>query len=153
MPSPSLHSLLALAVNASLLLHATPTTALTWTSCGTNLDCSTLEVALEYGDTTSTDKASIALIRYNSTAETRLGSLLVNPGGPGASGVDFVAAGAGEAVSVLSGGLYDVIGWDPRGVGQTTPLLECFPNASAEYEFASAFPSAPDLFLGTFSNS
>lgn len=91
---------------------------LAWSSCGTNLECSTLVVPLDYApSSTSNANASIALVRYNSTVSSsqRLGSLLVNPGGPGASGLSFVNAGAGAAISTLTGGLYDIIGWDPRG--------------------------------------
>lgn len=46
-----------------------------------------------------------------------------------------------------------IIGWDSRGTGASTPILECFANASAEYEFNNAFPLAPNLWLGQFSNS
>ncbi|CZS91902.1 related to hydrolases or acyltransferases (alpha/beta hydrolase superfamily) [Rhynchosporium agropyri] len=129
--------------------------ALVWSSCGTNLACTTLTVPLEYAVSTNHGQASIALVRYKAkvSSSQRLGSLLVNPGGPGASGVSFVQNGAGSAISTLTGGLYDIIGWDPRGVGQTRPLLECFPNASAEYKFSEALPGGPNLWLGMFSNS
>lgn len=129
---------------------------MTWSSCGTNLECSTISVPLEY-DFSSPSKAnaSIALVRYISTASSsqRLGSLLVNPGGPGASGLSFVKAGAGAAISTLTGGFYDIIGWDPRGVGDSSPLLQCFHNASAEYKFSEELPGSPNLWLGMFSNS
>lgn len=49
--------------------------------------------------------------------------------------------------------MYDIIGFDPRGVGATTPVLECFANAGAEYNFSTTFPSAPNLWSGSFSNS
>lgn len=129
--------------------------ALSWSSCGTGFDCATLSVPLEYANPNSGPQASIALIRYNATAQPdqRLGSLLVNPGGPGASGVDFVAYGAGPAVSTISGGLYDIIGWDPRGIGESSPLIECFANAGDEYTFSSQLPGGPNLWLGEFSNS
>ncbi|KAB8291164.1 hypothetical protein EYC80_009852 [Monilinia laxa] len=147
---PSVSNVFVAALNLSVLVNG-----LTWTSCGTGVDCATLQVPLEYGDSASTAKATIALARYKATvaADKRLGSLLINPGGPGASGVGFVQSGAGAAVSALSGGLYDVIGWDPRGTGASAPILECFPNAKAEYDFNNAFPSAPNIWLGQFSNS
>ena len=134
----------------------TSTVSLSWSSCGTGLDCASLTVPLEYANSsTSSATASIALARYNATVDSaqRLGSLLVNPGGPGASGVSFVLAGAGAAISTLTGGMYDIIGWDPRGVGSTTPLLECFASAGAEYNFSSTFPGGPNLWSGEFSNS
>ncbi|KAF7886627.1 uncharacterized protein EAF01_011305 [Botrytis porri] len=147
---PSIGKILVAAANLSVLVNG-----LTWTSCGTGVECATLEVPLEYGDAKSTATASIALARYPATvaASKKLGPLLINPGGPGASGVGFVQSGAGAAVSALSGGLYDVIGWDPRGSGASAPILECFPNAKAEYDFNNAFPSAPNLWLGQFANA
>ncbi|KAI9048570.1 hypothetical protein LZ554_007403 [Drepanopeziza brunnea f. sp. 'monogermtubi'] len=138
------------------LLSLASAAELTWTSCGTGLECSSLTVPLEYETgTTSTATASIALIRYLSTvaADQRLGSLLVNPGGPGASGYSFVQSGAGEAISNITGGLYDVVGWDPRGVGKSTPLMQCFPNAGEEFTFSEALPGGPNLWLGMYSNS
>ena len=53
----------------------------------------------------------------------RVGQLMVNPGGPGGSGVDYAASGAltfGEELSRY----FDIVGFDPRGVGKSTPL-EC----------------------------
>lgn len=136
------------------------TAEVVWSECGKGLECGKVEVSLEYGKSTANppppeEKASIAVIRYNSTvaADKRLGSLYVNPGGPGASGVDFVSAGAGAAISTLTGGLYDIIGWDPRGVGATTPKLHCFPDAGTEYDFANGLPSGPNLWLDSFANS
>lgn len=64
-----------------------------------------------------------------------------------------MTSGAGAAISTLTGGLYDVIGFDPRGVGSSTPVLECFANAGAEYDFSSAFSSAPNLWLGEYSDT
>jgi pimeloyl-ACP methyl ester carboxylesterase len=99
--------------------------------------------------------ANISIVRYNATVNStqRLGSLLVDPGGPGLSGVTFVQKGAGSAISTLSGGFYDIIGFDPRGFGKTIPLLECFSSASAEYNYSNSVPSGPNLWLGMFSNS
>lgn len=149
---PALTQLLIL---ASLILPFLNAQLSSWTSCGTGLECASLSVPLEYSNKlTSTATASIALIRYNATvnASQRLGSLLVNPGGPGASGVLFVLAG-GAALSTLTGGIYDIIGFDPRGVGSSTPAMECFATAGEEYTFSSSFPSAPNLWLGSFTNS
>jgi pimeloyl-ACP methyl ester carboxylesterase len=126
-----------------------------WTSCGTDLECASLSVPLEWSNTsTSTSTASIALVRYNATVPSaqRLGSLLINPGGPGASGVGFVQAGA-AAISLLTGGLYDIIGFDPRGVGASSPLMTCFDTVGEEYTFSNSLPSAPNLWLGSFGNA
>ncbi|KXS10649.1 hypothetical protein M427DRAFT_159014 [Gonapodya prolifera JEL478] len=125
----------------------------TWTSCGSGLDCAKLTVPLEYADASSHETATIPLVRFNATAAVRKGSILVNPGGPGASGVAFVSAGAGQSISVITGGEYDIIGFDPRGVGGAEPKFACFANAGDEYDFNSAFPAGANLWIGAFANA
>lgn len=51
--------------------------------------------------------------------------LLLNPGGPGGSGV-MIAAGAGFQIQEIVGLDQDIIGFDPRGIGETTPLVDCW---------------------------
>ena len=55
--------------------------------------------------------------------------LIINPGGPGASGVEFVQT-MGERISSLVGPSFDILGFDPRGIGATTPLALCFDSDS-----------------------
>jgi hypothetical protein len=57
--------------------------------------------------------------------------MLINPGGPGGSGVDFVL-GAGRPIQKIVGDDQDVIGFDPRGIGATMPRVDCF-----SYPYAS----------------
>jgi pimeloyl-ACP methyl ester carboxylesterase len=96
---------------------------LDWKPCRKAQECSVLRVPLDYAHPTA-GAISISVLRQPALdRRARLGSLVVNPGGPGASGVDY-AAGAtavfGEAVRKV----YDVVGFDPRGVGASTPI-EC----------------------------
>ncbi|KAL8934988.1 MAG: hypothetical protein Q9216_005637 [Gyalolechia sp. 2 TL-2023] len=56
-----------------------------------------------------------------------LGPLFVNPGGPGGSGTDFLFQSAANLVEQVGKG-YDIVSWDPRGVGSTLPALSCFPD-------------------------
>ncbi|KAF8319322.1 hypothetical protein DL93DRAFT_2074926 [Clavulina sp. PMI_390] len=49
----------------------------------------------------------------------------MNPGGPGGSGVSLIFTG-GQGASMITGGQYDIVSWDPRGVGLTTPAITCF---------------------------
>ena len=53
------------------------------------------------------------------------GTVLINPGGPGGSGTDLLAR-AGRNISTVVGDSFDVLGFDPRGVGASTPTLNCF---------------------------
>lgn len=105
-----------------------PTPApITWTACGTEdyptLQCGKVSVPLDYQNP-SGQKITLAVSRVPHTAATSQGALLVNPGGPGGSGLTlagFVAANLSPAVAAQ----YDVIGFDPRGVGNSEPALNC----------------------------
>jgi pimeloyl-ACP methyl ester carboxylesterase len=92
---------------------------LRWAPCREGFTCATLRVPLDYRRPADGD-ISVAVIRLPASGR-RLGSLLINPGGPGSSGVDYARA----ATSVLSSALryrFDAVGFDPRGVGLSTPL-------------------------------
>ena len=65
----------------------------------------------------------LALARFPATdAEHRIGTVFVNPGGPGGSGVGLVLDGFGEYLRDNLGGRFDVVGFDPRGIGASDPL-------------------------------
>ncbi|MEU9986737.1 alpha/beta hydrolase [Streptomyces sp. NPDC048045] len=100
---------------------------LAWKACGTHesptLQCASLKVPLDHAHPSGT-QISLALSRVPHTAKTSQGPLLVNPGGPGGSGLalaGFVASALPKDVAAQ----YDVIGFDPRGVGGSTPALNC----------------------------
>lgn len=112
---------------------------LTWTDCGRN-ECSKLRVPLDYAEPTGTTIELAVLKAPARNAEDRLGSLVVNPGGPGASGVRLAAGGANQFGSELVEH-YDIVGFDPRGVGSSQPL-ECLSTAGLD-EFL-AFDPDPD---------
>ncbi|GAA2909171.1 alpha/beta hydrolase [Streptosporangium fragile] len=89
------------------------------------VECATLRVPLDYRNPYQT--ISIALNRIKGKASrdhNHLGSLLVNPGGPGASGRDL-AKGVAAALPAEVADRLDVIGFDPRGVGASEPALTC----------------------------
>lgn len=92
--------------------------------------CTTVSVPIDYTNPEG-PQAQLAVIRVPATG-ARTGVLLVNPGGPGASAVDSVA-GMGSALAdseVRSH--FDLIGFDPRGVGHSTPGLRC--RTDAEFD-------------------
>lgn len=103
---------------------------LKWTDCATenypDLQCSKVSVPLDH-DKPDGKKITIALSRVQHTADKSQGPLLVNPGGPGGSGLTlagFVAKSLPKKVASQ----YDVIGFDPRGVGKSEPALNCKPG-------------------------
>lgn len=76
-------------------------------------------------------QAQLAVIRIPATGD-RIGTLMINPGGPGASAVDTVAGmGAALAGSPLTD-RFDLVGFDPRGVGHSTPELRCRTDAEID---------------------
>ncbi|EIW56290.1 uncharacterized protein TRAVEDRAFT_128279 [Trametes versicolor FP-101664 SS1] len=109
--------------------NATKLSTIEWGPCDpsviTNpaLTCSFFEVPLDYHDP-AVGHARLALAKLNATGD-RLGTLFFNPGGPGVSGLDSLNTLAG-LLSSLSGGLYDIVSWDPRGVGSLTTPGEVF---------------------------
>lgn len=77
----------------------------------------------------------MAVARINATQTPRLGTLFVNPGGPGDSGVDWVLSDDILIMMEGSGGQYDIVSWDPRGVGDTIPKVQCFASGTEEKTF------------------
>lgn len=99
---------------------------LDWQACnGTDAgsyDCTTVTAPLDWSDPT-VGQIELAVIRRAATDGAAIGSLLTNPGGPGASGYDLIADSASFAVSTPVLDSYDVIGFDPRGVGRSTAVV------------------------------
>ncbi|MEQ7007656.1 alpha/beta hydrolase [Actinopolymorpha sp. B17G11] len=96
---------------------------LDWQSCasGESFECATLEVPLDYAEPEG-DSIELAVLRVRARDnDNRLGSLVVNPGGPGGSGIEYAAA-APFVISRPVLDRYDIVGFDPRGVGQSTPV-------------------------------
>lgn len=92
--------------------------------------CAMVSVPVDY-DRPSGAQANLAVIRVPATGQ-RLGSLLVNPGGPGASAVDMVAGMAPDLKNTEIAQHFDMVGFDPRGVGHSTPALRC--RSDAEFD-------------------
>jgi pimeloyl-ACP methyl ester carboxylesterase len=72
----------------------------------------------------------------------------VNPGGPGASGVEFVRS-LGHSIRNLTGDDRDIVGFDPRGVGYTKPTADCYTFSSSGNVFR---PSDVDVLRGQFNS-
>ncbi len=106
-----------------------PPAKLSWSDCGGGFQCSSVQVPLDY---THPDAGTIriALNRKPATdPANRIGSLLVNPGGPGASGIDYVRSAASLMANLNR--RFDLVGFDPRGVGQSAPV-RCLSSAQED---------------------
>ncbi|MBM3704849.1 MAG: alpha/beta hydrolase, partial [Actinobacteria bacterium] len=89
---------------------------ITWLACGGPFLCADVTVPVDYSNPGG-ERMQLSLVKYPATdSKKRLGALLVNPGGPGASGVQYGYA-AEYIVSKEVLEAYDLIGFDPRGVG------------------------------------
>jgi pimeloyl-ACP methyl ester carboxylesterase len=116
--------------------------SLDWKGChGGGFQCARAQVPLDYDDPTGS-QVSLRLARLPATDPARrIGTVFVNPGGPGQSGVDFVLLAATEVLSARLRARFDIVGFDPRGVARSAPV-RCFPQFGAEDPFKNvpAFP-------------
>jgi len=90
-----------------------------WEDCDDGFECARLDVPLDYADPGG-ETLTIAVNRRPARVPSRrIGALLVNPGGPGASGLDYAR---GTPISDALRERFDLVGFDPRGVGESTPV-------------------------------
>jgi pimeloyl-ACP methyl ester carboxylesterase len=131
--------LTVVAAAAALVAAPMAGATLTWGNCGRFLkhpddvptaQCTTVPVPVDY-DNPGAGTAQLAVIRIPATGP-RIGALLMNPGGPGASAVDAVAALAAGLANSEIHRRFDLVGFDPRGVGHSTPALRC--QTDAEFD-------------------
>jgi pimeloyl-ACP methyl ester carboxylesterase len=107
-----------------------------WKSCDQG-ECARVWVPLDYSNPNG-QAISIERAQNPATGSPRLGTLFINPGGPGASGVDFVTSNSLDSELTSH---YDVIGFDPRGVARSTPI-DCLSDSDLD-AFIAADP-VPD---------
>lgn len=93
---------------------------LTWTECGTGFDCTDVTAPLDW-ENPGEAEITLSVVRHQATGEAQ-GSLLTNPGGPGASGVELIRDSLDFAVGADLIDNFDVIGFDPRGVGESSAV-------------------------------
>jgi pimeloyl-ACP methyl ester carboxylesterase len=90
-----------------------------WRDCGDGFECARIEVPLDYAKP-SGERIEISVIRLPATGD-RIGSLLINPGGPGGSGIAYARAARAMFTARIRA-RFDIVGFDPRGVGESTPI-------------------------------
>ena len=123
-----------------------PGSPIQWTQCkaassdSTRLpagaECGMLSVPVDYSKPDG-DVAQIAMIRFKATGQ-KIGSLVVNPGGPGESGVEAAASMATTLPQSVRE-RFDLVGFDPRGVANSTPAVWC--NSDADNDRLRADPT------------
>jgi pimeloyl-ACP methyl ester carboxylesterase len=126
--------------------------AIAWHHCPANsaaamaggFVCAAVTAPLDYRNPTGA-KIKLAVVKHQATGPRRRGVIFVNPGGPGLPGTEAIPA----ELSLFPKGLqrdYDIVSWDPRGVGEST-AVQCFASQAAENAFlgqyASSFPVGP----------
>ena len=120
-----------------------------FSDCGRARECGTLAVPVDWADPTGpTLELAVARVPARDP-DSRIGILTTNPGGPGGSGIDFISDGIPFVGTVLAE-RFDIVSWDPRGVGRSAPLtcddslddvflrLDSDPDDAAEQEALDA---------------
>lgn len=116
----------------------TKSAAIPWTACRNGFECARVAVPLDY-DKPRGAAISLSLIRLPaSTPSRRIGSLFLNPGGPGGSGVDF-ARSIAKFLPLEIRARFDVVGFDPRGIAGSTPL-RCYDTLEQAVTDLPPFP-------------
>ena len=111
-----------------------------WEDCGSGMESATVTAPLDWADP-SAGEIELAVVRQPATGDASKGSLLINPGGPGGSGYDFVATSVDFAVSETLQENYDIVGFDPRGVGRSTAVT-CL-DGDEMMQYLYALPTHP----------
>ncbi len=123
---------------------------LDWGSCaeagaeGAGLECATLEVPIDY-ENPEAGSLELELARKTSTGtgSERIGSLLFNPGGPGGSGIEFLGSAAFTVPADIQDH-FDLVSWDPRGVGESSPV-ECLDSSEKDAQISGDIsPDTPE---------
>ncbi|MDN5796278.1 MAG: alpha/beta hydrolase [Intrasporangium sp.] len=130
-------------------VNAAPTAALapyysqqlSWSTCDGSFQCARLTVPVDYADPSTGDIRIVVLRAPARDQKDRIGSLVVNPGGPGASGVDY-AKDADLIVGPPVRKYFDVVGFDPRGVGASAPI-DCLTDHQLD-QFLGTDPTPDD---------
>ncbi|KAK3349009.1 Alpha/Beta hydrolase protein [Lasiosphaeria hispida] len=109
-----------------------PGEKISWTPCGAiddhELECATIDVPMDHFNKSNNARGkafSIPLTRLRGKNATQ--NLLLNPGGPGGSGTEFISR-RGAQLSAIVGENFHLLGFDPRGINKSRPLASCYPD-------------------------
>lgn len=119
---------------------------LAWRSCADYVfvrgaECTRLAVPLDYAKPDGT-RVSLGVLRHRAArADRRIGVLVVNPGGPGDSGMSLAGGVAYQLAAEPLRDRFDLVGFDGRGVGNSRPLVDCLPDDALDA--LRALPAEP----------
>lgn len=112
-----------------------PSTALSYRPCYDGFECARLLVPMDWQNETDPRIVALAVVRLKAVVPPSdpafAGSVLTNPGGPGGSGVDQLIGGARKLQKILDKPgkrHYEMVSFDPRGVGSSWPRANCLPH-------------------------
>lgn len=117
---------------------------LKWKECG-DLRCARLTVPRDYSRPQNGKTFVLPVAKaVAGDPDRRIGSLVYNPGGPGAGGVDDITSDGGESFGTKVRDRFDVVSFDPRGVGGSKPAVKCEEDAEGEGGASSLHPRTAD---------
>ncbi|WP_448619286.1 alpha/beta hydrolase [Geodermatophilus sp. URMC 65] len=129
---------------------------LTWTGCGTTaeaaaagVECATADLPMDY-DEPEGARVQIAVARVPAAdPANRIGSLFVNPGGPGGQFVTYLQqAGAGRFADLNA--RFDIVAFAPRGVAPSTPAIDCQVDPETQSIYSTPVPSPLDIDVDAY---
>ena len=121
---------------------------LRWVPCDQGFQCTRLLVPFDYSRPAGR-RFSLPVIKLPaSDPAKRIGALLVNPGGPGGSGVSYALQARTEVAAPVRA-RFDVVGFDPRGVGSSVPAVHCLTGSQLDTYFAADDTPATAAQLAT----
>lgn len=133
-----------------------PGESITWEPCGSikdrPLECSSVDVPVDqFNKDASNSTFTIPLIRLRGKEGSQ--NILLNPGGPGGSGIEFIYR-RGEQLSTIIGDDLHLLAFDPRGVNSSKPFASCYPTEEARQQLswvnsADITQNGPEMFAWT----
>lgn len=112
-----------------------------WTLCAGGFTCGTIDAPMDWFGADDGRSIEVSMIVRPADGEV-WGSMLYNPGGPGASGLEYVRDYGDYLVAPEVLEHYNLVGFDPRGVGQSTPIT-CYDDPSTLYDYLYEIPEGP----------
>ena len=126
------------------------TQTVSWRSCGeAQTFCASIEVPVNWSEPAG-EKLKLAVAYRKADIAEPLGSIIFNPGGPGSSGVDWITDSISQLGTEDLRSNFNLVGFDPRGVGQSEPKIKCLDSKGTDYflygDSGLALGSKEDIF-------